>query len=155
MVTVVTTPEIASSLGKVRVEGELAAPQRQPETASPAAQTLALNNDDFVLEIRNGNGVRRMAWRTSQYLAHQGYTTKRLSNQPGFNIATTRIFYLPGYLAEAQRLLAHLPRNTTLSESTDLRAGTHVRVVLGRDMVQKQAAIEALPATFQLAMLTR
>lgn len=105
------------------------------------AQLAAINNDDFKLEIRNGNGVRFMAWRTSQYLAHQGYSTRRLTNQPGFNVATTRIFYLPGYMAEAERLLAHLPRNTTLSESQELRQGTHVRVVLGRDMVRPQIGL--------------
>ncbi len=105
------------------------------------AQLAAINNDDFKLEVRNGNGVRFMAWRTSQYLAHQGYSTRRLTNQPGFNVATTRIFYLPGYLAEAERLLAHLPRNTTLSESQNLRQGTHVRVVLGRDMVRPQIGL--------------
>lgn len=119
------------------------------------AQLAALNNEDFVLEIRNGNGVRRMAWRTSQYLAYQGYTTKRLTNQPGFNVATTRIFYLPGYLAEAERLLAHLPGNTTTSESLDLRQGTHVRVVLGRDMVLRQAELERKIASIQVASLSR
>jgi Flp pilus assembly protein TadD len=119
------------------------------------AQAVALNNEDFVLEIRNGNGVRRMAWRTSQYLAHQGYTTKRLTNQPGFNVAITRIFYLPGYLAEAERLLAHLPKETTLTESLDLRRGTHVRVVLGKDMAQHQASLENKSAPMLLALLAR
>lgn len=104
-------------------------------------QLAAINNEDFKLEIRNGNGVRFMALRTSQYLAHQGYSTRRLTNQPGFNVATTRIFYLPGYLAEAERLLAHLPRNTTMSESQDLRHGTHVRVVLGRDMARQRIGL--------------
>jgi hypothetical protein len=106
-----------------------------------------------VLEIRNGNGVRRMAWRTSLYLAGQGYTTKRLTNQPGFNVATTRIFYLPGYLAEATQLLAHLPRDTVLTETSNLRRGTHLRVVLGRDMVQHQANLDAAPPKIQLAAL--
>lgn len=124
-------------------------------TQQEKAQLASINNEDFILEIRNGNGVRRMALRTSQYLAHQGYTTKRLTNQPGFNVATTRVFYLPGYLAEAERLLAHLPRNATMSESFDLRQGTHVRVVLGRDMVQLQAGLDKEIAPIHLAALTR
>lgn len=129
----------------------------QVEATLPAAQTekaqlAAINNDDFKLEIRNGNGVRFMAWRTSQYLAHQGYTTRRLTNQPGFNVATTRIFYLPGYLAEAERLLAHLPKNATLSESLDLRQGTHVRVVLGRDMANPQIGLYQVAPMYVVSM---
>lgn len=154
MVEVATTPEIAASLNKaladVPVPTEATA---QPEQA-PAAQTAALNNEDFVLEIRNGNGIRRMAWRTSQYLAYQGYSTKRLTNQPGFNVVTTRIFYLPGYLAEAERLLVHLPKSTTLSESMDLRRGTHVRVVLGRDMLQSPVGLVQVMPVY-VAALTR
>lgn len=129
-------PEVAATPAASNTTAPVAS-----EAATEKAQLAALNSDDFVLEIRNGNGVRRMAWRTSQYLAHQGYTTKRLTNQPGFNVATTRIFYMPGYLAEAQRLLAHLPQNTTMSESLDMRKGTHVRVVLGRDMVRQQIGL--------------
>jgi Flp pilus assembly protein TadD len=116
-------------------------------------QIAAVDSNDFVLEIRNGNGVRRMAWRTSQYLAEQGYTTKRLTNQRGFNVKVTRVFYLPGYLAEAERLLAHLPKDTVLTETSNMRRGIHVRVVLGKDMVQQQAAWEAAPEKIQLAAL--
>jgi hypothetical protein len=107
----------------------------QPEANRTAVQTASVDSDDFVLEIRNGNGVRHMALHTSQYLADQGYTTKHLTNQAGFDVKVTRVLYLPGYLAEAKRLLAHLPRDTVLAESTKLRPGTHVRVVLGKDMV--------------------
>ncbi len=154
MVEVATTPEIAASLGRTQVEAPVPTEATaQPEQA-PSVQTAALNNEDFVLEIRNGNGIRRMAWRTSQYLAYQGYSTKRLTNQPGFNVVTTRIFYLPGYLAEAERLLAHLPKNTTLSESMDLRRGTHVRVVLGRDMLQRPVGLVQVMPVY-VAALTR
>lgn len=116
-------------------------------------QTASINNDDFVLEIRNGNGIRRMAWRTSQYLAEQGYTTKRLTNQPGFNVKVTRIFYLPGYIEEATRLLAHLPKDSVLTETSNLRRGTHIRVVLGKDMVEQQASWDAKASKLQLAAL--
>lgn len=117
------------------------------------AQTAATGSEDFVLEIRNGNGVRRLAWRTSQYLASHGYTTRRLTNQRGFNVKVTRVFYLPGYEAEAARLLGHLPRDTVLTETTNLRRGIHVRVVLGKDMVPHQAALDAAPRKIRLAAL--
>jgi Flp pilus assembly protein TadD len=116
-------------------------------------KTAAASSDDFVLEIRNGNGVRRLAWRTSQYLAEHGYTTKRLTNQRGFNVQVTRIFYLPGYIAEAQKLLDHLPKDTVITETSNLRRGIHVRVVLGKDMVQHQAGLDAAQAKIRLAAL--
>lgn len=113
----------------------------------------SVSPDDFSIEIRNGNGVRRLAWRTSQYLAGLGYTTKRLTNERGFNVKVTQIFYLPGYLAQAEKLREHMPRDTVLTESTDLRRGTHVRVVLGRDLIEQQAGLDAAPRNIQLAAL--
>lgn len=118
-----------------------------------AIQMAALNPADFTLEIRNGNGVRHMALRTSRYLADYGYSTSRLTNQRGFNVKVTRIFYLPGYMEQATQLLAHLPKDTVLTETSNLRRGTHVRVVLGKDMVQHQAALDAAKEKIQLAAL--
>lgn len=116
-------------------------------------QLASVSSDNFVLEIRNGNGVRRLAWRTSQYLAEHGYTTKSLTNQRGFNVKVTRIFHLPGYLADAQKLLSHLPKDTVITETSNLRRGIHVRVVLGKDMVQHQAGLDAAQAKIRLAAL--
>lgn len=118
-----------------------------------AIQMAAINTNDFALEIRNGNGVRHMALRTSRYLADYGYTTKRLTNQRGFSVRVTRVFYLPGYIEQASQLLAHLPKDTVLTETTNLRRGTHVRVVLGKDMVQHQAGLDAAKEKIQLAAL--
>ncbi len=113
------------------------------QAGEQATRTAALDSGDFVLEIRNGNGVRRMALRTSQQLAGHGYTTNYLTNERGFSVKVTKVLYLPGYLEEAKRLLAHLPEDTVLAETSNLRPGVHVRVVLGRDMAQRQARLEA------------
>lgn len=118
-----------------------------------AIQMASINPGDFTLEIRNGNGVRHLALRTSRYLADHGYTTRHLSNQRGFNVKVTRIFYLPGYMEQATQLLAHLPRDTVLTETRNLRRGTHVRVVLGKDMVQHQAALDTAREKIRLAAL--
>lgn len=145
--------------------GNIASAQLQPPAAPVAgaahisiplrdnAIQLASASSDFVLEIRNGNGVRHMALRTSQYLAEQGYTTRRLTNQRGFNVRVTRVFYLPGYMEEAARLLAHLPKDTVLTETSSLRRGIHVRVVLGKDMAQHQASLDAAPPKTVVASL--
>lgn len=118
-----------------------------------AIRMAAINPFDFVLEIRNGNGVRHMALRTSRYLADYGYSTRHLTNQRGFSVKVTRVFYLPGYVEEAERLLAHLPKDTVLTETSNMRRGTHVRVVLGKDMVQHQASLDAAKEKIQLAAL--
>jgi Flp pilus assembly protein TadD len=140
--TVIPTPAPVVAATRISV------PLREDVT-----NVASVSKDDFVLEIRNGNGVRRMALRTSQYLAGEGYTTKRLTNQRGFNVKVTRIFYLPGYMEEARRLLAHMPKDTVLTETSNMRRGIHVRVVLGKDMVQHQASLDAAPAKIRLAAL--
>lgn len=108
-------------------------------------QLASIDSGDFVLEIRNGNGIRHMALRTSRYLAEQGYATRRLTNQRGFNVRVTRVFHLPGYVEEATRLLAHLPKDTVVTETSNLSRGIHVRVVLGKDMTEQLAAVDAAP----------
>lgn len=140
--------QLASVLAPVAGTTRISVPLREE-----AIQTASAGSADFVLEIRNGNGVRRMAWRTSQYLAGQGYTTKRLTNQRGFNVKVTRIFYLPGYLEEATKLLTHLPKDTVLTETSNMRRGIHVRVVLGKDMVRHQASLDSATTKTQLAAL--
>lgn len=156
--------EVAPRVYEMKLRDTNAVATAQPAPAAGAAhisiplrdaaiQMASINPADFVLEIRNGNGVRHMALRTSQYLADYGYTTRRLTNQRGFNVRVTRVFYLPGYIEEAAKLMAHLPKDTVLTETSNLRRGIHVRVVLGKDMVQHQAALDAAKEKIQLAAL--
>ena len=53
---------------------------------------------------------------------------------------------LLGWLLERQE-------TGVLTETSNLRRGTHVRVVLGKDMVQHQAALDAAKEKIQLAAL--
>lgn len=115
----------------------------QAENVASSSRKEA-DSPSMALEIRNGNGVRHMALRTSRFLALQGYATQRLSNQPGFDVSVTRVQHLPGYRDQAQRLLAYLPKDAVLVQVPYLKTGIHVRVVLGRDMTGRPVGLAEL-----------
>lgn len=102
----------------------------------PAEHRGATENADervLALEVSNGNGIGGFARRTSEYLQRQGYPAARLTNQRPFGQTATEIQYRGGFQLEAQELKMTLAGKPIIVESSQLRAGVEVRVVLGRD----------------------
>lgn len=102
----------------------------------PAEHPGAAENapgDSLSLEVSNGNGITGFARKTSDYLQEQGYRAARLTNQRPFNQAATEIQYRGGFQLQAQELKAALAGKPIILESSQLRAGVEIRVVLGRD----------------------
>ena len=87
----------------------------------------------LALEVSNGNGIGGFARRTSAYLQRQGYPAARLTNQRPFGQTATEIQYRGGFQLEAQELRTALAGKPIIVESSQLRAGVEVRLVLGRD----------------------
>lgn len=104
------------------------------------------------VEVANGNGVTGAAGKVGRYLLSQGYPISRLTNQKPFQIRVTQIQYRDGYQAEALLLQASLPDAHTLVKRNDLRQGTSVRLVLGKDMVAQLAQYEYKAEKIQLAL---
>jgi tetratricopeptide (TPR) repeat protein len=91
------------------------------------------------LEVSNGVGIRRMAWRTAKQLEALGTVTARLSNQPGYRQRVTEIQYRAGYQQAAHDLAARLP-GTPPARQASLAPQVQVRLVLGHDLVGREVA---------------
>lgn len=113
-----------------------AAPSRQEEPAGSAAPVLAPQERlrDFRLEVANGNGVEGAAARLRSWLATQGVTTHRLSNQRPFATAQTTVHYQPGWREQALALAQRLPAEAQVVEAEGPSIRAEVKVVIGHDV---------------------
>jgi len=111
----------------------------QPSTiAAPAPPTIvapALPSEPAI-EISNGNGVKRMAKRTGNYLRKKGFQKTLLTNADHFNHAETTIYYRGGYLHNAYRVAQQMPGYQNMKKVEKFnRPDTKIRVLLGKDMI--------------------
>ena len=76
------------------------------------------------------------------FLKDQGYPVRRITNDKPFSKPYTYVYYRDGYRDEALRLRADIPYTLVPIQDRKLLKGIHVRVVLGKDMVQQLARFE-------------
>ena len=106
--------------------------------ATPAPPSIAAPAplSEPAIEISNGNGVKRMAKRTGNYLRKKGFPKVRLTNADHFNHAKTTIYYCSGYLHKAYRVAQQIPGYQNMKKIEKFnRPDTKIRVLIGKDMV--------------------
>ncbi|MBS1187234.1 MAG: hypothetical protein H6R04_1252 [Burkholderiaceae bacterium] len=91
----------------------------------------------YQLEIANGNGITGMARRTRAMLAEQGLPHARLTNSKPYRQKQTVIHYRAGYHDQALALSQKLARKAVLRQDENLRRGTDIKLILGKDMAMK------------------
>jgi tetratricopeptide (TPR) repeat protein len=127
---------VAPNIYELRQESSVQVKPGLPLATETAPETMKL-------EIANGNGVTGLAKRTSSSLQRKGYAIARLTNQVPYTQTTTEIQYRQGQENQAKRLNALLSVPAKLVESSQLRKDVGVRLVLGRDAVQRSLFTEA------------
>ena len=112
----------------------------QLERVQAAPQVTAAKTDlsNLGLEVSNGNGITGMARKVGAFLRHLGYATARLTNQKPFRVTYSEVQYRSGYLQQAEKLQAEIAGQPKLVQRDDLRSGTNLRLVLGKDLVDDQ-----------------
>lgn len=118
-----------------------------------ATQTTQTAPETVKLEVANGNGVTGLAKRTSSSLQRKGYAAARLTNQLPYTQKITEIQYRQGQENQAKRLNALLSAPAKLVESSQLSPRVGVRLVLGRDAVQRSLFAETENPQFSIAKL--
>ncbi len=90
-----------------------------------------------MIEVSNGNGVRRMAKKVGNYLNDNRFAFMYLTNADRFNHRETIIYYRSGHIEEARLAARKLPGRQTLQQiSDDEQSGPEIRVVIGQDLVR-------------------
>ena len=89
------------------------------------------------IEVKNGNGVNRMARRVGDYLRNSDFILMYLSNADHFNHKWSKIYYVSGYLREAYQLAQKLPGLQTLEEVSSIKDGNaEISILIGSDLIR-------------------
>ncbi len=94
------------------------------------------------VEVANGNGLKGAAGRVAAHLKRLGFRVVRVLDANSFDHYNTKVFYYGENLEEARRVLASLPEVADTAELYELEAvGQHIRLLVGRDLVEKNAGL--------------
>ena len=115
------------------------APQRPVQHAKRPVTSVSLAALDGI-EVSNGVGIRHLAGRTARTLSRLGVTVARVSDYRLFGRQRTEIHYRDGHVGEAMAVRTTLPVGARLVESSRLHPQVNVRLVIGKDLVQRQVA---------------
>lgn len=118
---------------------EMRAPARSSEPTPPPAIPGPGDPVPVLVELRNGNGVPRMARSLARQVGARELKVTRLSNQKGFKLRRTRIEYEAAYREAAERLASRFG-GAQLQEVASC-APANLRVVLGRDIARRGFAL--------------
>jgi tetratricopeptide (TPR) repeat protein len=121
----------------------LAAAPRAPEPLPAPLETPAAP-EAALLEIRNGNGVTRMARALARQMDDPGLKVVRLTNEKGFAVQQTRVEYQGAFRAAAERLAWRVGGAKVVE--VDNCKPNDLRLVIGRDLAHGKFALRPLPA---------
>lgn len=119
-----------------------------------APNLVATVNDNFRLEVSNGNGITGFARRVSLHLTRQGIPVHSLTNHVPYQQATTEIQYIAGFEKEAERIMTSLRGYAIVTRADSTRNHTELRVVLGKDLTARLAEIESEKRSMMAATTT-
>jgi Tfp pilus assembly protein PilF len=96
------------------------------------------------IEILNGNGVNNLARRNRSWLHLEGFDTVAIGNYENFAQEQTVIIYRPQAARVAKVLGTKFFRTDNFRVNPELAENLEVRVVLGRDVLQKEDVLAKL-----------
>ncbi|MDI6812585.1 MAG: LytR C-terminal domain-containing protein [Deltaproteobacteria bacterium] len=96
------------------------------------------------IQILNGNGVNDMARQNRSRLYLEGFDAVRIGNHENFAQDQTTIYYRPHAARVAKVLGAKFYHTDNLKVDPELSGDLEVRVVLGRDVLQKKEVLAKL-----------
>jgi tetratricopeptide (TPR) repeat protein len=125
-----------------QTETDASAPRaREP---LPAPLETPVVPDVALLEIRNGNGVTRMARALAHQMGDPDLKVVRLTNEKGFAVQQTRVEYQGAFRAAAERLAWRVGGAKVVE--VDNCKPNDMRLVIGRDLARGKFALRPLPA---------
>jgi thioredoxin-like negative regulator of GroEL len=123
------------------------AAQIQTAPVSPAPRLPVLRVEELLytkVELLNGNGINNFARRNRSRLYLEGFDTVAIGNYKNFAQAETAIIFRPQAARVAQVLGSKYFRTANLTMTPELEEGVEVRVILGRDVLQKKEVLAKL-----------
>lgn len=134
---------LSRSVGRGEVAASEAAADRLQSAQTPVEEMRPAPGPRSApeqLEILNGNGVRGMAAALASSLRAQDYRVSRVGNAERYSYGRTRIYFRDGYMRHALELSRSLPVRPAIMLDNSMSDEVHLRLVVGRDLVQPGAA---------------
>ena len=150
----ITAPKVAAGVGSHPEKAPQKVAQAQtpktPPAKTKAAPTLAasvpagpkpyLTAEELTsspIEIRNGTGAKNLAHKARSMLSEEGFYVTVIGNHYDFGADKTIIYYRPGSEKIARNLQGKFFSNSTVQKSTKLHGEVAVKVLLGKDLLQR------------------
>jgi Tfp pilus assembly protein PilF len=131
--TLVTAPAPARPLAAAaKAKVKKAAKAAAPRTILTAAERVQTG-----IEILNGNGTRDLARLTQTVLFQEVFNVARIGDYINFGAESTVIYYRPGTERVARVLHSEIFPEAQLAESSKLRKGVAIKILLGRDLLEQ------------------
>jgi hypothetical protein len=115
------------------------------KTAAPDAKYLTVAElETLAIEIRNGTPAPDLARKTRAMLSEEGFNVARIGNHIDWGAEKTVIYYRPGAEKMARNLSARFFANSPTEQTASLPADVAVKVLLGKDLVQRPEVMAKL-----------
>jgi tetratricopeptide (TPR) repeat protein len=108
-----------------------------PRKASEHPYLTAVELETMGIEIRNGSGAKNLAHMARAMLAQEGFNVTQIGNHIDFGAEKTIIYYRPGAEKMARNLNTRFFPNSQLEQSAKLHGDVAVKVLLGKDLLQR------------------
>jgi len=110
--------------------------KKTAKAAAPRTTLTAAEREKTGIEILNGAGIRNLAHLTRTLLSQDVFTVARIGNYIDFGAESTVIYYRPGTERVAGVLHSEIFPEAQLAESSKLRKGVAIKILLGRDLLE-------------------
>jgi hypothetical protein len=118
-----------------------AAPQaKQKVTAQPVAPPRFLTAEEREttgIEVRNGTRTKNLARLTRALLSQEGFNVTKIGNHIDFGAGATVIYYRAGADKVARALNSEIFPEASLEQSSKLKKGVAIRILLGHDLLDQ------------------
>ena len=118
--------------------------QAPAATATPKGPLTAAELMATLIEIRNGTRSQNLAHRTRSLLSREGFSVGIIGNHIDFGAETTVIYYRAGAEKVARALNSEIFPGAQLTPSSRLNKGMAIKVVLGRDLLDRPQLMSRL-----------
>jgi tetratricopeptide (TPR) repeat protein len=137
-----TAPAPAAAPAKAPAPAALPAAAAVPtKTASREASDhpylTAVELETWGVEIRNGSGAQNLAHKARAMLSQEGFNVTCIGNHIDFGAEKTIIYYRPGAEKMARNLNQQFFPHSQLEQSAKLQGEVAVKVLLGKDLLQR------------------
>ncbi len=118
--------------------------QASAETTTPKGPLTAAELMATLIEIRNGTRSQNLAHQARSLLSREGFSVGIIGNHIDFGAETTVIYYRAGAEKVARALNSEIFPGAQLTPSSRLNQGMAIKVVLGRDLLDRPQLMSRL-----------